>query len=378
MAHKRWTTEIFIEKANQKHGVGTFDYSQVNYVNARTKINIKCNICNHNMFIRAGTHLKSECKVCSDNKQSYDTSTYVKKAEEVHGNTYDYSLVDYKRSNMSVDIICKDHGVFSQTANRHLQGHGCPKCGAKSKTKKTTESFIQECKELKTVEYDYSKVDYKGNKEPIVIRCVKHDVWFSQAPITFLKSDYPCPECLTEHRRELKYTTEEAYLERANEVHNNLYFDYDFSDYNGLHSKIKYECEHHGLVRQNANSHLRGVGCPNCTQHGFKKDKPATFYIQVLKENNIPKYIKFGVTNKDLNTRMRQQSNRSIFEHELVKEYLFEDGTKALQIENHVKYTFKDNGLCCVTKREMEDGYTETLPVILLDTLIEEIEGYIL
>jgi hypothetical protein len=38
-------------------------------------------------------------------------------------------MVNYVHSHEKVNIICKIHGVFSHTANSHLKGHGCPKCG---------------------------------------------------------------------------------------------------------------------------------------------------------------------------------------------------------------------------------------------------------
>ena len=41
---------------------------------------------------------------------------------------YDYSLVEYINSKLKVNIICPHHGVFAQTPDAHLQGQGCPTC----------------------------------------------------------------------------------------------------------------------------------------------------------------------------------------------------------------------------------------------------------
>lgn len=57
-----------------------------------------------------------------------NTEKFIFKSREVHGEKYDYSLVDYKRSNKEVKIICKDHGVFNQKPSSHMQGNGCQKC----------------------------------------------------------------------------------------------------------------------------------------------------------------------------------------------------------------------------------------------------------
>lgn len=53
---------------------------------------------------------------------------FIAKAKKIHGDKYDYSLVEYNGSTKKVTIVCKFHGEFSQTPNIHLGGHGCPRC----------------------------------------------------------------------------------------------------------------------------------------------------------------------------------------------------------------------------------------------------------
>ena len=59
---------------------------------------------------------------------------------EVHGDMYDYSLVNdsnYQNNCSVIPIICKVHGVFKQLVTNHLQCHGCPSCAkARPKIKK--------------------------------------------------------------------------------------------------------------------------------------------------------------------------------------------------------------------------------------------------
>ena len=45
---------------------------------------------------------------------------------ELHGDRYDYSLVNYEKSQIEVEIICKEHGIFNQKPNKHLMGQNCP------------------------------------------------------------------------------------------------------------------------------------------------------------------------------------------------------------------------------------------------------------
>lgn len=56
------------------------------------------------------------------------TSDFIADARKVHGDRYDYSLVDYQGSHKKVCIICPVHGQFWQSATNHLCGLGCEKC----------------------------------------------------------------------------------------------------------------------------------------------------------------------------------------------------------------------------------------------------------
>lgn len=55
------------------------------------------------------------------NKTEYFTA----QAREVHGDKYDYSLVDYKGCDIKIIIISK-YGEFLLSPKKHLFGRGCP------------------------------------------------------------------------------------------------------------------------------------------------------------------------------------------------------------------------------------------------------------
>ena len=50
------------------------------------------------------------------------TEEFISKAREVHGDRYDYSKVEYKNAKTKVKIICPIHGVFEQSPDAHLHG----------------------------------------------------------------------------------------------------------------------------------------------------------------------------------------------------------------------------------------------------------------
>lgn len=105
---------------------------------------------------------------------------FVKKSEQIHGERYIYDRVIYHNSKSKVEIICKKHGVFIQTADDHLSKCGCPKCGRSSAAKKLASSFediIDRLIKQHGEKYDYRLVDlknFKGFKDEIEIICPDH------------------------------------------------------------------------------------------------------------------------------------------------------------------------------------------------------------
>lgn len=59
------------------------------------------------------------------------TQTFIEKSKLIHGDKYDYSVSVYTTIKNKIQIICPIHGEFSQTAEKHLNGRGCIKCGEK-------------------------------------------------------------------------------------------------------------------------------------------------------------------------------------------------------------------------------------------------------
>src|SRR5574344_2429224 len=105
------------------------------------------------------------------------SDTFVLQSRNVHGDKYDYSKVEYVNSSTKVCIICPEHGEFWQQAGSHLIGRGCPECSRIRTTERkrmTKEQFVEKAIELHGELYDYSKVEYKGNKIPVCIVCHTH------------------------------------------------------------------------------------------------------------------------------------------------------------------------------------------------------------
>lgn len=121
-----YTLDDFISKAKLKHK-NKFDYSEVEYINSKTPVKIICK--KHGGFYqKPSCHLRGDgCSKCGGICR-LTLCDFVEKAVSIHMEKYDYSLVVYKNHSTKVEIICRSHGVFLQTPNKHLIGEGCPKC----------------------------------------------------------------------------------------------------------------------------------------------------------------------------------------------------------------------------------------------------------
>lgn len=131
-------------------------------------------------------------------KLSHSLERFLEDAKLVHGNRYEYSQVRYVNALTRVTIICPDHGTFKQRPANHIREVGCPKCGDESmasKRTRTTQDFLQEAKDAHGERYDYSKVEYKASHETVEICCTKHGS-FWQSPINHVRGNKAgCPGC---------------------------------------------------------------------------------------------------------------------------------------------------------------------------------------
>ena len=55
-------------------------------------------------------------------------STLINQFKQVHGNQYDYSLVNFNTKLQKIKIICNKHGIFEMYPSMHLRGEGCKYC----------------------------------------------------------------------------------------------------------------------------------------------------------------------------------------------------------------------------------------------------------
>jgi hypothetical protein len=182
-------TENFINKAKNKFG-NKFEYLNVNYIDSKTNVKIKCNIHDEFFNQRPAEHLRGKvgCNLCTKNPK-VNTEYFINKSKSIHGNKYNYSLTNYVNSFTKVKIICPIHGMFEQFPNNHYK-QNCPDCYDRYLA---NDSFIDKSNSVHGYKYDYSKTNYENSKSKIKIICPEHGE-FEQKPNDHI-SGKGCPKC---------------------------------------------------------------------------------------------------------------------------------------------------------------------------------------
>jgi len=192
------TTKLFIDRSKIIHK-NKYDYSKTIYSGRGNFVIIRCPV--HGFFKqKPEIHLKgSGCDQCRRDKRRTTTDEFIRKSKKIHKNKYDYSKTKYISNKQKVTIICKTHGRFYQSPQKHLNGRGCDACGGS--LNKTQRDFLKKCVEVHGGKYDYSKSVYKNSHKKLKIICRKHGS-FNQTPASHW-SGRGCPSCSSSYGESL-------------------------------------------------------------------------------------------------------------------------------------------------------------------------------
>lgn len=164
------------------------DFTKFLYKNNFTKSEIVCRI--HGSFYRTIKQIKSGnlCNSCDDRSVN-STLLFIERSKSIHFNKYNYSRTHYTNSRTKLTIECNSHGAYTLYPIQHFRGQGCKLCN----TFELGQHFIKIAKIIHNDVYDYSKVVYINNKQPVDIICKSHGI-FKQRPDNHLNLN-GCPIC---------------------------------------------------------------------------------------------------------------------------------------------------------------------------------------
>ena len=188
-ANRTKTLDKFIEEVTEIHG-DKYKYDNVVYKNTYKKVIITCPI--HGDFKQSPEgHLQG--RGCSYCEQQKNTDQFIKKAKEVHGDTYNYSKSVYIDCEKDITITCKIHGDFTKKAYFHnIKKEGCPTC-SRYNMRLTTEQFIERAKNTHGDRYNYDKTIYIKTNKKLTITCKVHGD-FEQVAANHFNGN-GCPLC---------------------------------------------------------------------------------------------------------------------------------------------------------------------------------------
>jgi hypothetical protein len=244
----KYTTQWFVDSAKLVHGL-KYDYLD-EVSNAHQMVRMRCKV--HGIFQqKAYSHLQGYgCKKCGSlatiAAHKLTQEDVLQRFANVHGEKYDYSLVQYSGWMKKVIIGCSEHGKFIQAVGNHMAGQGCPKC-----CKLNTKEFVKRSHIVHGEKYDYSDTKCSSTTDLVSIRCKQHGVFKQKAVVHLMGSG--CQICGRLHR----------------------------TGYSPGHYTLSlFEC------------------------HPELKSIPATLYL-IEMTNKTEKFLKIGVTTQEVNQRFK-------------------------------------------------------------------------
>lgn len=145
--------------------------------------------------------------------------------------------------------------------------------------KLTKNEFVERAIKKHGYRFNYDEVNYKTNKIPVIIKCVKHNISFSQRPSNHLSGNGGCEKC----KLELSRKDSETYIKEVSKIHNNFY-DYSKTLYVKAFDKVIITCPIHGDFEQEAKEHYR-YGCLKCGREKASKSCMLTTEDFIKKAN---------------------------------------------------------------------------------------------
>lgn len=144
----KYTNDEYISIAKSIYG-NKYDYSETTYESSEKSIKVFCKKHKIFFYVNPSNHIGkrlNRCKKCGHEscgvKNSLGLLKFKEKANKLYNFKYDYSLIFESELNFhtkfKIDIICRIHGRFKVSADKHIYSNAeCPKC-SRRKTKESS------------------------------------------------------------------------------------------------------------------------------------------------------------------------------------------------------------------------------------------------
>jgi hypothetical protein len=265
------TTEEFIEKAMLVHG-DRYDYSKVKYFNSTTEVEISCE--KHVPFLQTPKiHYKANCPKCGREDQikkaRKNKEQFIKEVQEIYGDKYDFSLVEYINKRTPVSIICKERGILKVTPASLLNKKVYLVKGEKKTRSTDKEMFLEEVYKLYGDKNNYDNTIVGNSRGKIDVVCKEHGIFTVSMSNHFNGVD--CPKCSAINYKRIRSKTTEDFIKQAKEVHGDK-CDYTNTVYKSCKEKVTIKCNVHNVYfDQYPVNHIFGGCCRKCLSENISK-----------------------------------------------------------------------------------------------------------
>lgn len=151
------------------------------------------------------------------------------------------------------------------------------------------QEVVERFREVHSNKYDYSQVEYIGNREKVLIKCPEHGEFWQSPKLHLLGSG--CPDCGKLSIADKNSKSQSQIIQEFIKIHGDKY-DYSKVEYVGAHDKVCIICSKHGEFWQAPNEHKKGKGCERCSYElrGQAKSTPFKDFLSKAKQIHGDRY----------------------------------------------------------------------------------------
>lgn len=264
------------------------------------------------------------------------TQHFLDRCSQKFGGRFDYSNFEYVNAKTASEIICRIHGPFQQNPDKHLNStHGCQVCALEARAALRKGVSVYTKPTLPVGEYlsrlnlpnhlSVNVDNYQGfTKGTVTLSCPDHGEK-TYAPQSLLISEFKCVGCAQESFKSAMTKSFDDFVTKATILYDGKFL-YPEQPYENRKSVVTIICPDHGEFTKKAQKHLTGQACYPCTLSegidagkypgGYSEkffvdnptmaDHPATVYYM-----KIGDLYKIGVTIKEMRLRVNSLKHGS-------------------------------------------------------------------
>ncbi len=292
------------------------------YINARTKIKVKCNQCSNIWHPIPDSIVRGHgCNVCATNKVKKTNKQFLDDLKKRELNLV--LLGDYITNNTKILFMCRKCDTkFMATPSSVLSNGGCRVCSDRSRRLTINELKDRANKNIIIIG------KYTNSKTKIECKCkICKNIWFAYP--SNISNGSGCGVCAGKNK------TTEQFKEEVSCANKDVNVIGEYS-HSLKHISVSCKVCNHKWVATPSNL-VRGSGCPKCRGLGFDKNKSAILYY--LSINNGEAY-KIGITNRTIKDRFKGSDLKKI---KVLKIWEYKLGADAFRKEQGILKKYKNH-----------------------------------